>query len=282
MDSNRTIFKTDEELIYKTANSFLNHPATEENLSQMREWLENILSTVYSSETYNTGFSETGLQEIEKSLGINLPSTLRLIYSYIGKDTDLLIPAPMKMMDLKFVNLNELRIEKDVIVHDYYSGEEWYATDILVYSTTRKGKKAYAGIDLKRDWHLSFYKKWYWQKDCMPLYKDLPVMLTCIAISQMDNVFKTKMKGVTGWKVDENAEKMLGGHFKRFANFEHFGHTLFFNKQQGALGWFRAGSAIPDLLVGSNDKSFVDDLIDKLDFSKAKHDKINGVDVKGK
>ncbi|WP_163213565.1 hypothetical protein [Bacteroides sp. 519] len=270
-------YNTDEDLIKKTPNSFLNHPATPDELELMKQWLENILS-VYPEMVY--GISDPELQQIENTLGIALPSTLRLLYSYIGKNTDLFIPELMNKMDYKLVSPDQLKIEKDVVIHDYYSDEKWYKTDILIYSTTRNGKKAYGGIDIKRNWYLYFYKQWYWQKDHMPLYMDLPVTLACIVISKMQNVFTTKVKGLYSYKAAEKAEQKFAGYMERFKDCEHYDHTLFFNKEHCTLGWFRTGCAGSDIFLGSNDKQFVDDLIAKMEFSKAKHIKTDGVLVK--
>lgn len=275
MTAKQVKYTTNEELINKTPNSLLNHSASNENLQQMKEWL-NILISIHPA----TGYSEDEIQRIEESLGFKIPETLRLLYSSVGKDINLLTPGISKNMDFRILKPEELRIEKDVIVHDYYTGAAWYETDILVYAITQKSKAAYSGIDMKRDWHVSFYKEWYWQKDHMPLYKDMLVVLACIAISHMQNIFKTKVKGVTGWEVYKRAEKKFEGYFKRFSELEHYDHTLFYNQQHKALGWFRAGSAIPDLLVGCNYKTFIDEFIAEMDMNKAKHERVDGVDVK--
>ena len=275
MNTVQVKFILDDELISKTPNSLLNRSADNENLQQMKEWLN-----MFGSVHYSTGYSESELQQIEEMLGLKIPPTLRMVYAYTGKDNNLLTPGKLKNTNYKILKPDELLVEKNVIVHDSYSGEAWYETDVLVYMVTHNGKQAYNGIDMKRDWQLSFYKQWYWQKDSMPLYKELLVTLVCTAISRMQNIFKTKVKEVTGWEIYKRAEKKFEGYFERFSDFEHYDHTLFYNQQRKALGWFRAGSAIPDLLVGCDDKTFIDEFIAKMNMSKAKHHRIDGVVTK--
>lgn len=261
-------YKIYEDLL-KTPNSLLNRPATGDDLLQMQNWLE-ILCRVCRILPEEKGLSNAELNVIEESLGVRIPSTLRLLYSYVGKDLDFLVSEYSKSMDYKLLKPAELYVEPSRIIHDAYTDEVWFETDILIYAVSGKKFKPYKGVDLTYDWGLFFYKEWYWQKDERPLYKDLIVLLTCITISHMPYAFKTKLKGLSAWEADKSAEQRFVGYLKRFPDFEHYAHTLFYNEERCALGWFRSGSALPDLLLGSNDKDFTEKFIADFDLTKAK------------
>lgn len=271
-------FTNDEDLIKKTPNSFKNRPADEDNLHQMREWLDIIVSVCPAG-----GYPEDELQSAESSLGIRIPSTLRLMYAFAGKGEKLLCPELSKGMKSKIVRPEELQVKKNVLVYDPYDYERdaWYETDVLIYDAAVTRGKPHYGIDIRRDWNLDYYaRKWLWVKDSLPLYKVLPVALVCNAITHMRNSFKTKVKGISH-SLHENldAEKKFKGWLDMFPDFEHYGHTLFFSKEHKALGWFRAGSAIPDLFMGCDDKAFVDEFVAQMEM-KAKHIKIDGTSCK--
>lgn len=66
------------------------------------------------------------------------------------------------------------------------------------------------------------------------------------------------------------AEKLFNGYLIPFNGLSHYEHTVFYNKKYGALAWFHPGISTCDMLVGCNDKNFVNELIQKLNFNKAK------------
>jgi hypothetical protein len=260
-------FKNDEELVENTSGSFKNVPANNDNLEQMKKWLE-IFVEVYKIDI-SMDF-ENRIREIECNLGINIPPVLRLVYLFIGNNHDAFsTKGETKLINYRLLNIDEIKVEKNVIVNDGYKGEPLYETDILIYGVDLKDKKFY-GIDLYKDWDLMFYKKWLWVKDNMPLYKNLIVLLVCLAISKKDNIFKTNIKNIGSWKMIENVDKLFKGDFERFNDFKHYDHTIYYNRKNGALGWMRAGNSCPEILIGCNDKEFTEEIIKKYEFNKAK------------
>lgn len=165
----------------------------------------------------------------------------------------------------------------EAVISDYYTGEAWYKTDVLVYATSKNEKTPLCGIDLANGWGLSFQKKWYWQKDDLPLYKKLTVLYANTIIMNKACIFKTKVKGVNGLNPDEKAAALFKPVLERFPGFEHYGHTLFFNRKYKVVGWFRSGNTA-DLLIGGDDKKNLDGIIEQLHFSSAKYQKVTEAD----
>jgi hypothetical protein len=261
-------YKNDEELINNTPNSLKNCSANDENLEQLENWLNVFLKTCKIDTLI--GLSEDKIIEIEKRLGANLPLTLRLIYTRIGNNENILSPRTENgIIDYRLLNINELILEKGVIVYDYYSGEALYETDVLIYGVTGKSENLFA-VDLNKNWHLNYHKKWYWEKDHMPLYKNIIVLLVCIAISNKNNIFKTNIKNVFSSKPLNAIDEKFSGYLERFKDFKHYNHSLYYNVQYGALGWLRAGNSSPELLMGCDDTAFVDKFISKYEFNKIK------------
>lgn len=71
-------FETDEELIKKTPNTFKNCPTNDDNIQQMKYWLDILMEICKIKEM---GKYEHKISEIERELGYNIPQTLHLIYS---------------------------------------------------------------------------------------------------------------------------------------------------------------------------------------------------------
>jgi hypothetical protein len=65
-------------------------------------------------------------------------------------------------------------------------------------------------------------------------------------------------------------DKIFDGFLERFKDFNHYNHILYYNVHRSALGWFRSGNVNPDLLLGCDDKMFIEELIKRYNFDKAK------------
>jgi hypothetical protein len=260
-------YRTVDELINGIPNSFKNVPANNENIEQMKYWLNIILGM------YKINISldcENKIKEIENKLEQNIPKALCLLYSYFGSELNMLSQKiENKIMDYRLLGINEIEIEKNVIVYDYYSRDALYETDILIYGVTQKSRNLYA-IDLNMDWQLNFNKKLYWEKDHIPLFQYLLILSVCILINNKENIFKTRIKNVSPFKLLETMDTIFSGDLERFNGFQHYSHTLYYNIQYGALGWFRAGNISPDLLFGCDNKIFTEEIIKKYNFNKAK------------
>lgn len=260
-------FTNDEELIAKTSNSYKNTPANAENMDQMKNWLDTFaeISKINVSIEF-----ENKIKEVEGNLGVNIPPVLRLMYLSFGNNFNVFCGKDeTKIINYRLLNIDELNIEKNVVICEPYKGEQLYETDVLVYGVNSKGKKLY-GVDLYKDWDLAYSKKWFWVKNNMPLYKNLVVLLVCLAISKNDHIFKTNIKNIGSYKVIENADKLFSGNFERFEKFEHYEHTLYYNSSNGALGWLRAGNSCPEILIGCNDETFTEKIIKEYGFDKIK------------
>jgi hypothetical protein len=258
--------ETDEELIEKTPNSFKNCPANTDNLEQMKQWLDAFAEVVKINVSRES--SNDAIKEIESRLRITIPSTLRLVYSYFANNRNILSAEQgNKIIDCRILNIEELKIEKNIAVYDFYNGEAIYETDILIYGVTLKSKYLYA-IDLNKDWHLYFdRKKWTWKKDDVPLYKNFIILLVCMLITNKKNIFRTFIKGIGFTKFLDQIDEKLNGYLERFKNFEHYNHAVYYNKQYGAFGWLRGNA---NLLMGCDDKTFAEEMIKKYKFDKAK------------
>lgn len=255
-------FETDEELVEKTPNVFKNCPANDDHIQQMKYWLDTLAEVCKVKKANNSKINE---------MEYKMPETLRLLYSYFGHNENILTCIDEKPIGgYRFLKTDELKLEKNIVVYDNYSGEALYETDILIYGVTLKSKNLYA-IDINKEWHLDFIKnKWYWVKDQIPLYKNLIVLLVNIFISNRNHIFKTNVKNVGSFFKLERIDEIFSGYLTRFKDFEHYKHTLYYNVQYSALGWFRSGNINPDLLFGCDDKIFTDEVIEKFNFDKAK------------
>jgi hypothetical protein len=265
-------YGSDEELVKKTANTLENHSANDEDLAQMKHWLDTF------SRAHKVDVSMKHEEEIkgtENRLGKNIPKALRLAYSYFGSNEDILSPEIVNKLfcsDSRLLKLNELKIEQGIAVHDGYTGEALYETDILVYCVDKKSKSVDA-VDMEKDWVLGFSnknKKWYWVKDYFPLYKLIVIELVNIAITRKKYIFKTSVKGMG---VPNALDKKFAGDLERFKDFVYHAYhplTLYCNPQNGALGWLHNAYNAPSLVLGCDDKAFVDGIIKKHEFGKAK------------
>jgi hypothetical protein len=255
-------FKTEEELVEKMPGTFKNCPANDDNIQQMKYWFDTLVEVCK--------IVKPNKQIIIKA-EYKIPEILHLMYSYFGSNEKILTCIDEKSIGgYRFLKIDELKQEKNVLIYDSYSGEVLYETDILIYCVTLKSKNLYA-IDLQKEWHLDYVKnKWYWAKDHIPLYKNLIILLTNIFISNKNHIFKTNIKNIGSFFKLEKIDKMFEGYLNRFKDFDHYWHTIYYNIQYNALGWFRSGNIHPDLLFGCDDKNFTEEIIKKFNFDKAK------------
>lgn len=251
-------------MIADTPNSFKNRKATENDLILLEQWI-----ICLSKFLQRSGSDKVESDSLEKKLGIGLPTEIRLLYEKIGSSISDLAIESLRVHKFQLLSIENFWVEKDVIVMDYYTDVPLFKTDILVYAAAKNSKKPAHGIDLKNGWGLSFGKDWFWQKDDMPLFMKLTSLFTNVIIANKRNIVKTKIKGITGIKRDEKAEKRFQDILTRLPGFEYYEHTIFYNHALDLVGWFRAGNT-PDLLVGSNMKSNLDNIIVKFDFSSAR------------
>lgn len=262
-------FKTIAELITNTPNTLKNCKTNDKNLDQMAQWIS-LLSGFIQVESLD----DAVFDHLEKRLDISLPPEIAMLYKNIGSSVDELNGETLKYQKFKLLTIENLWVEKEVIIKDYYTEECWFKTDVLVYATAKNVKNAIYGMDLKNGWSLSYEKGWFWQKDDMPLYQKLTTLFTNMIIVNKGNAIRTKIKGITGMKRDEKIEKKFEGVLTRLSNFEYYEHTIFYNQALDLIGWFRAGNA-PDFLVGSNSENNLNNIIADYDFSSAKFLKRN-------
>ncbi|MEN5232470.1 hypothetical protein [Sphingobacterium faecium] len=257
-------FETIDEMIANTPNSFKNRKAVINDLVMLEQWI-----TCLSKFLQINGSDKVEFESLEKKLGIGIPAEIRLLYEKIANNTDELAKESLRFNKFQLLAIENVWVEKDVIVKDYYTEEPLFKTDILVYAAANNIKKPIYGIDLNNEWGLYYEKGWSWQKDDMPLFMKLTTLFANLIIANKDYIMKTKIKGLTGIKRDEKAEKRFEDIFTRLPGFEYYEHTIFYNHELDLVGWFRAGNT-PDLLVGSNRKSNLDNIIVKFDFSSAR------------
>lgn len=267
-------FKTIDDVITLTPNTHKNRKADDKNLDKMGQWI-----TILSKFLQVKGLDKAEFDRLEKSLDINIPAEIRMLYEYMGNSNGELAKESLKHQKFQLLVVENFWVEKDVIVKDYYTDEPWFKTDILVYAAANNIKKPMYGIDLKNGWGLTFEKGWFWQKDDMPLFMKLTTLFANLIIVNKGNIIKTKIKGITGIKRDEKAEKRFEDMLTRLPDFEYYEHTIFYNQTLDLVSWFRAGNT-PDLLVGSNSKNNLDNLIVKFDFSSARFLKIRYPKIK--
>lgn len=215
-------YKRTEDLIANTPNTLKNKKADEADLRQMSDWM-NVLSEFL--ETH--GVSNADFDKYENILQCSLPAEIKMLYASIGDSIEDISKETLIRERFQLLEIENFRIEKDVIIKDYYTDEDWFKTDVLIYATSKNIKNPLYGVDLKNGWDLSFQKNWYWQKDGMPLFKKLTSLFANIIICNKQNIVKTKVKGITGVKRDEKAEKHFEGIFERLLHFEFYEHTIF-------------------------------------------------------
>lgn len=257
-------FKTTDELINKTPNSFKNRKADEKDIEKVGNWMFSLSKFLKTS-----GIPLSNFDFFEKKLGCQLPTEIKVLYSFVGNSADTLENETLKQCNFKLLKVEEFWIEKDVIIKDFYTEENWLKTDILIYATSKSTKNAIYGVDIKNGWSLFHQKDWFWQKDDMPLFKKLTSLYANIIISNKENIIKTKVKGIIGIKRDTKAEKKFEEALARLPDFEFYEHTIFLNEELDLIGWFRAGNMV-DFLVGSSNKDSLNYIIEKFDFTSAK------------
>lgn len=264
-------FKSIDDLISNTPNAFKNRKADDKDLEKMLQWV-----AILSKFKQTRGIDKAEFDLLITELSINVPAEISLLYANIGKSIKELSTESLKYQKFQLLSIENFRIEKDVVVKDYYTGENWFKTDVLIYATAGNIKKPLFGVDIKNGWSLSFDNDWYNQKDDMPLFQKLTTLFANIIIVNQKNFIKTKVKGITGIKRDDKAEKKFEGILTRLSDFEFYEHTIFYNHALDLIGLFRAGN-VPDFLLGSNSKNNLDSFISKFEFSSAKFLKNAGI-----
>jgi len=257
-------YKTISDLIANTPNTFKNCKANDKDLNDMIQWL-----ALLSGFVHTRGTDSTASERVEKRLNISLPVEITLFYQHFGHCISELNHEALKQQKFQVLAFEHCWVEKEVMINDYYTGECWFTTDVLVYATAKNNKIPVYGIDLKNGWSLSYEKEWFWQKDGMPLFQKLTTLLANIIIANKAYIIKTKVKGITGIKRDEKVENRFEGTFMRLLDFEYYEHTIFYNQSLDLIGWFRAGNT-PDFLVGSGSEDNLKSLITQFDLSSAK------------
>lgn len=257
-------FQTVEELINHTPNSFKNRKANQQDIEKMSEWMR-LLSTFLPT----VGMSQADIELVEQKFAPKIPAEIKTLYAFMGNSTAVLKEESLKLHNSQLLHTNDFWIEKDVIIKDYYTEEDWFKTDVLVYASSKNPKKALYGIDLVNGWGLYYQKDWFWQKDDMPLFQKLTSLYANVIIANKANVIKTKIKGITGIKRDSIAEELFKGTMLRLPDFEHYEHTIFTSEELDLVGWFRAGYGV-DFLVGSDKKESLTKVIEKFAFTSAK------------
>ncbi|GEM_PF-1544864 len=257
-------FQTVEELINDTPNRFKNRKANQQDIEKMSEWMH-----LFSKFLPTVDIAQADLELLEQKLGSKIPAEIKTLYAFIGNSTEALKEESLKLHDFQLLHTNDFWIEKDVIIKDFYTEEDWFKTDVLVYASLKNQKKALYGVDLINGWGLYHQKDWFWQKDDMPLFQKLTSLYVNVIIANKANVIKTKVKGITGIKRDSKAEELFKGTMLRLPDFEHYEHTIFISEELDLVGWFRAGMGI-DFLVGSDKKDSLTNVIEKFAFTSAK------------
>jgi hypothetical protein len=253
-------FKTDEELVKETPNTYYNSPATDDDIQKMKHWLDTFVKVC--------GFTVELKNDINDQ---RIPAALKLVYSYFGSNEKILSCETEKPVGgFRFLKFNELKYEKNVIIYDAWLEDALYETDIIIYGVSLKSKKLYA-IDVNKEFNLHFYKgKWCWIKDAAPLHKDLLVLLSWVFISNAKHIFKVNINNVPPISEVVYMDTFFEGYLERFNDFEHYGHSVYYNIEHGAFGWFRTIHSKCDFTFGCSDKLFIDEVIKKYNFEKLK------------
>lgn len=239
-----------------------NHRITEKEITQLKNWLD-LLRDILNIDTIKSGINEDKMKETELRLEREIPSALKLIYSYVGNDPQFLTS---KLENLHFLPLDKLYIEDNNLAYKI------------------QGKKYAWGIDLEK-LRLNYYAKdygWYWEQDATSFWEQSFIDVCCFAINHMQTVMYSRLKGFSdtlSWP-SIIAEERYKDFFIRIPNLEYYGHTVFYNKEYKALAWFRGGQFNQDILIGCNNKEFIDSFVNTFDLSKANYKIIDGEKVK--
>ncbi len=214
--------------------------------------------------------------------------TVAAILDRPNVDTDLIIPKQfLKRIERqgfgRFV-FNDLRFLTSKLenLHFLPLDKLYIEGNNLAYKI--QGKKYTWGIDLEK-LRLNYYAKdygWYWEKDVMSFWQQSFVDVSYFAISHAQTVMYSRLKGFTdtlSWP-STIAEERYKDFFTRIPNLEYYGHTVFYNKEHKALAWFRGGQFNQDILIGCDNKEFIDNFVNTFDLSKANYKIIDGEKVK--
>ncbi|MFV0331354.1 MAG: hypothetical protein ACK5KL_16285 [Dysgonomonas sp.] len=239
-----------------------NHRITKKEIDQLQIWLD-LLKDILNIDIIKSGVSEDKIRETEQRIGTEIPKALKIIYNYIGNDERFL---KSKLENLNFLPLDKLYVENNNLAYKI------------------QGKKYAWGIDLGK-LRLNYYAKdygWYWEKDAISFWEQSVIDISCFAINHMQTVMYSRLKGFTdtlSWP-SEVAEKRYKDFFTRIPNLEYYGHTIFYNKEHKALAWFRGGQFTQDILIGCDNKEFIDDFVKRFDLDKANYKILNGEKAK--
>lgn len=239
-----------------------NHRITEKETGQLKIWL-NLLTDILHIDITKSGIAEDKIKETEHRLDIEIPEALKLIYKYVGNDKRFL---KSKLENISFLPLEELYIQDNNLAYKI------------------QGKKYAWGIDLEK-LRLNYYAKdygWYWEKDTMSFWEQSIIDISCFAINHMQTAMYSRLKGLSdtlAWP-STIAEERYKDFFTRIPNLEYYGHTVFYNEVHKALAWFRGGQFNQDILIGCDDKDFIDDFVRTFELNKANYKIIDGEKVK--
>lgn len=239
-----------------------NHRITTKEINQLKTWL-NFLKDILDIDISKSGLPEEKIKETEKSLGIEIPLALKLLYSYVGNDERFL---KSKLENISFLPLNKLYVEENNLAYKI------------------QGKKYAWGINLEK-LRLNYFAKdygWYWSEDAMSFWEQSFIDVCCFAINHMKTVMYSRLKGFSdssAWP-STIAEKWYKNFFTRIPDLEYYGHTVFYNKEYKALAWFRGGQFNQDILIGCYNKEFIDSFVNTFDLNKANYKIMDGEKVK--
>lgn len=222
----------------------------------MKQWLD-CLTDVLNIDVSKSGILDDELNRIGEKLGIELPPIIKLIYSYIGNDERLM---SAKLEKIAFLPSNKLYIDENNLVYK------------------AQGKKYLSGYDLEKH-RLNYYAKdygWYWSEDTMSFWQQACVDIYCYAINHMQTVVYSRLKGFTSLFPSREAEERYMGFLTRIDNFDYYDHTLFYNKEHRAIAWFRGGQFNQDILIGCDDRSFIDKFVETFGLTKANYKIVDG------
>lgn len=241
-----------------------NHRITEKETNQLKIWLD-LIKDILNVDTTIAGISEDKINETEQRLGVEIPHALKLVYRYFGNDECFL---KSNLEKISFLPLNKLYVEDNNLAYKI------------------QGKKYAWGIDLEK-MRLTYWAKdygWYWEKDTIPFCEQSIIDISCFAISHMQTAMYSRLKGFSDtskWP-SEVAEQRYKDFFTRIPDLEYYGHTVFYNKEYKALAWFRGGQFNQDIMIGCDDRKFVDNFVKEFDLTKANYKIENGEVAKKK
>lgn len=221
---------------------YQNHGCSSEEISNMRQWLD-ILCTMLSDNGIQQGNSQSEIINAQERLGVVIPDELITFYSAAGKNVLLTRNSSKKNNDY-YLKLEDIYLEDNIIV----------------FRESGKRKKDYLGISIpKRQLMIKTGDEWYFEP-CMESFCESVIeTVTIIAISNMKSSATGRLKGalVTSLQAKELAIRKFSDTFKPLETYYNQFHAIFYNSETKCLGWFRSNGFIADILVGAQDKSFI-------------------------